>query len=71
MKTIGVPASVSATKRIPTAISGSPPDSTTANMASQTSVAMAAPPTRPASAARSPARPWPASRAAPAVTAWA
>jgi hypothetical protein len=71
MNTIGVPARVRVTKRIPAAISGSPPDSSTANIASQTAAAITAPPTRPVSASRAPARPRAASRAAPATTAWA
>ena len=69
MKTIGMPASVRATKITPSATSSDAPISSSPAAAPQTTAPIARPPAPATNAARSPWRPWAASRVAPAASA--
>ena len=69
MKMIGVPASVSATKITPSAMIQDAPTASRTAASPQTTAPMTRAPARAPSAWRTPRRPSPASRAAPAVTA--
>ena len=69
MKTIGVPASVSATKITPSATSSEAPTASSRATSPQTTAPMAAAPARAAAARPTPRRPSVARRAAPAVAA--